>query len=191
MGVGTKIAAFAGCFLVLTTVALADVAIQVPKLEKANQALGHTVSQERKESQLLMSQNKVLISKLNQSDKEVQELKSDLVKQKEKVNQLSSRSSDIVRKLDDFQVTWYNGGGIAKDGKRIEDGLTVSVDPSIIPLGTWIRIEFPDGRSIERRADDTGSAVHGRILDVYKDASDDELRQLGRTFNVKVYILNK
>jgi len=102
-----------------------------------------------------------------------------------------SRSSDLDL-LCDFEVTWYNNDGItyttASGGQTIA-GRTVGVDPRIIPLGTWIEIHMPDGSILKRRAEDTGGAVKGRILDVYANRSNAELLKRGRTKGVAVRIL--
>jgi len=102
-----------------------------------------------------------------------------------------SRGSDLDL-LCDFEVTWYNNDGItyttASGGQTIA-GRTVGVDPRIIPLGTWIEIHMPDGSILKRRAEDTGGAVKGRILDVYANRSNAELLKRGRTKGATVRIL--
>ena len=98
----------------------------------------------------------------------------------------------------DFTATFYNNG-VASTGKRpgdpgygqtasgrfTEHGLTIAVDPSIIPLGSFVEVKFPDGRIETRRADDTGGAIKGNKIDIYYDAHDSRLRELGRQ-NVQV-----
>jgi 3D (Asp-Asp-Asp) domain-containing protein len=101
--------------------------------------------------------------------------------------------SHVAAVLEGFQVTWYNNDydktDITASGAKTIAGRTVSVDPRIIPLGTWIEICLPDGRVLKRKAEDTGGAVHGRILDVYADQPASVLRKRGRTRNVVVKIL--
>lgn len=92
---------------------------------------------------------------------------------------------------DDFEVTWYNDYGKTKNGRFVEDQVTAAVDPDVIPLGSWIKLEFPNGDVMIRRADDTGSAVKGHIVDIYLPASDDVLYDRGRTFGVKVTIIER
>lgn len=52
------------------------------------------------------------------------------------------------------------------DGSVAEEGVTVAVDPSVIPLGTRISI---DGLG-DFIAQDTGAAIHGNKIDVYMDS---------------------
>jgi 3D (Asp-Asp-Asp) domain-containing protein len=52
----------------------------------------------------------------------------------------------------------------------------VAVDPSVIPLGSRVRIEGLG----EFIAEDTGAAVRGRVVDVYWDAPHDLLLKWGR-----------
>lgn len=90
-----------------------------------------------------------------------------------------------------FQVTWYNDYNYTKSGRFVTDNVTVAVDPRVIPLDTWIKIEMPDGREFIRRADDTGGKVKGNIIDIYDNVSTKELYRRGRTHGVKVTILKK
>lgn len=74
--------------------------------------------------------------------------------------------------------------GITRSGSKAEEGRTVAVDPSIIPLGSTVLIE---GIGV-RKAEDTGSAIKGARIDVYmndlKEAVD-----FGVKKNVKVFVL--
>lgn len=65
-----------------------------------------------------------------------------------------------------------NGYGITRSGRYVESGITIAVDPSVIPLGSWVEVVYPDGRKERRRADDTGRLIKGRHIDIYvPDAS--------------------
>jgi 3D (Asp-Asp-Asp) domain-containing protein len=79
-----------------------------------------------------------------------------------------------------FRATYYDANeastgkssgnpeyGITASGRYVEDNVTIAVDPSVIPLGSWVEVMFPDGRVEKRRADDTGGAIKGRHVDVY------------------------
>jgi 3D (Asp-Asp-Asp) domain-containing protein len=94
--------------------------------------------------------------------------------------------------LTDFQVTWYNNDGIdttTATGTMTTEGITAAVDPKIIPYGTWFIVIMPDGTRYIRRAEDTGSAVKGKIVDIYAKAARSELISRGRTRGVLVKIL--
>lgn len=97
-----------------------------------------------------------------------------------------------VSTVGNFEVTWYNyNSGYTASGVPPRDGITVSVDPNVIPLGTWVKLTFPDGTELIRKAEDTGSAVKGHILDVYSTKSTSTLLKWGRTHGVKVTIIKK
>lgn len=96
-----------------------------------------------------------------------------------------------LKVIHNAQVTWYNDSGTTASGAHTEKGRTIAVDPSVIPLGSWVRLELPDGENLIRHAEDTGGAVHGAIIDVYSDASTQSLLDRGRTHGVKVVILSK
>ena len=75
--------------------------------------------------------------------------------------------------LGEFEITAYCGGtccssgtGITASGNVAEEGKTIGVDPDIIPLGSKVKIVFA-GTEHVYRADDTGSAINGNIIDLY------------------------
>lgn len=97
----------------------------------------------------------------------------------------------------EFYITMYaatveqcgNDLGITASGRKVTDDPTchtVAVDPSVIPLGSYLIIEGYDG--IIFRADDTGSAINGYDIDIF---TTDEYES--KTFNnqsgVKVWII--
>lgn len=75
---------------------------------------------------------------------------------------------------------------ITASGIRATEGRTVAVDPALIPLGTWIYIE---GYGLYR-AEDTGSAVKGKKIDVYFE-DDQKANRFGLRRGNKVYIIGK
>ena len=76
--------------------------------------------------------------------------------------------------LGTFEITAYcagtccsSGTGITASGNPAVEGKTIGVDPDIIPLGSKVKIVFADGTEHVYRADDTGSAINGNIIDLY------------------------
>lgn len=98
--------------------------------------------------------------------------------------------------LGTFDITAYCGcaaccgwsTGITATGTKATEGRTISVDPAIIPLGSKVVIQFEDGTIHEYTAEDTGSAIKGRIIDLYF-ADHAEAWRFGRQ-NCEVYIFN-
>jgi uncharacterized protein YabE (DUF348 family)/3D (Asp-Asp-Asp) domain-containing protein len=76
------------------------------------------------------------------------------------------------------------GYGITASGARVTEGRTISVDPKVIPLGWWVYIE---GMGF-RRAEDTGSAVKGKKIDIYFD-SESHARKFGTKGGYTVYVI--
>lgn len=56
--------------------------------------------------------------------------------------------------------------GITSSGREAVADYTIAVDPSIIPLGSIVYLDYGDGVLHEYRADDTGGAVKGYTIDV-------------------------
>lgn len=92
-------------------------------------------------------------------------------------------------RMDDVLVTHYDccmeccgkTDGITASGLRATPGVTVAVDPDIIPLGADVLVDYGDGTGLHyMRADDTGSGVKGNHIDVCL-ASHEEAVQAGVT----------
>lgn len=91
-------------------------------------------------------------------------------------------------RLDDVTVTHYctcveccgKDDGITASGLMATPGVTVAVDPDVIPLGADVLVDYGDGEIQYYRADDTGSAVRGNHIDVCL-ASHEEAVQAGVT----------
>ena len=80
-----------------------------------------------------------------------------------------------------FQSTAYTGGGTTATGTRARVG-EIAVDPSVIPLGTTVYVEGFG----PLRAEDTGGAIKGHIIDIYM-SSYSACRRWGRR-SVTVYL---
>lgn len=103
----------------------------------------------------------------------------------------ASRSGDAGTYKDVVycQATAYTGGSLTATGSvptYNPSGIsTISVDPSVIPLGSLVYVEGY-GKAI---AADTGGAIQGNIIDVYVNSNSDAI-QWGRQYNVPVYIIS-
>ena len=75
---------------------------------------------------------------------------------------------------------------VTASGAYCQEGRTLSVDSSVIPLGTEVTIEYADGSRATYVAEDTGSAIKGNRLDVYFSSHEAACR-FGRQ-EVTVYI---
>lgn len=105
---------------------------------------------------------------------------------------------------DDFKLTHYchcalccgKTGQPTASGRMPELGVTVGVDPKLIKLGSYLRIEIPDGNGgytvyrAKARADDTGGAVKGNKIDVFV-GSHQEALNLGVIRNARVYLIGE
>lgn len=69
--------------------------------------------------------------------------------------------------------------GITASGAKATPGVTVAVDPSLIPLGSDVLVDYGDGEIHYYKADDTGGGVKGSHIDLCV-SSHEEALQLGR-----------
>lgn len=68
--------------------------------------------------------------------------------------------------------------GITASGRVGTPYVTVAVDPSVIPLGADVLVDYGDGELHYYKADDTGSAINGNHIDLMV-SDHDEAVQLG------------
>lgn len=87
-----------------------------------------------------------------------------------------------------YIATAHSEEGTAADGTQSRPG-KVAADPSVLPLGSRIRVTGGGKYSGDYTVSDTGSKVNGRHIDIYLP-SDAEAKQFGKR-NVKVQILQK
>lgn len=110
---------------------------------------------------------------------------------------LNGQKVKIKRLLSNVTLTAYSadvastgkskgdsGYGITFSGSVVKEGRTIAVDPRVIPIGWWVYIE---GIGF-RRAEDTGSAVKGKKIDVYYD-SEAHANRFGLKRGYKVYVI--
>jgi 3D (Asp-Asp-Asp) domain-containing protein len=97
----------------------------------------------------------------------------------------------------EFYITCYaatleqcgSTSGITASGRKVTEDPTchtVAVDPSVIPLGTYLIIEGYPG--IVFRADDTGSAINGYDIDIFT-TSESESKTFNNVSGAKVWII--
>jgi 3D (Asp-Asp-Asp) domain-containing protein len=87
-----------------------------------------------------------------------------------------------------FEATAYSIEGRTRSGTPTREGV-VAADPSVLPLGSRIRVHDAgeyDGEYVVR---DTGAAVKGREIDIYL-RNDAEAKRFGRR-TVKVEVLER
>lgn len=95
---------------------------------------------------------------------------------------------DRAVRLEDVLVTHYDccleccgkTDGITASGLRATPGVTVAVDPDVIPLGADVLVDYGDGTGLHYyRADDVGGAVKGKHIDLCVE-SHEKADELGR-----------
>lgn len=118
----------------------------------------------------------------------------------EEINQIAMDRYNIEEVaeeyLGEFTITHYCGcrecngrwtGYPAKNGEELQDNYTIAVDPNVIPLGTYIKI---DGHDVTYKACDTGSKIKNNRIDIYV-SDHNECLELGIKRKVKVWIIKE
>lgn len=121
---------------------------------------------------------------------------------KSRLRTISNEKSNLISKstifTDTFRVTGYCAcklccgvwspevtGEVARtaSGEIPVAGVTVAVDPDVIPLGSIVKI---NGHYYI--AEDTGSAVKGNVIDIYFDRHEQALNWGAKNLEVKVFL---
>ncbi len=124
----------------------------------------------------------------NQSDQQ----KSKDSKSKDTSSKTPSKYEDVL----DITATAYAPGAHDNDqwgdktylGTQIRPGV-VAVDPDVIPLGSRLYIQYPNGHGEYAVAEDTGGAIKGNRIDIAK-TSVDKAQDFGMK-DVKVFVVEK
>jgi 3D (Asp-Asp-Asp) domain-containing protein len=91
-------------------------------------------------------------------------------------------------RLADFEATAYSVTGTTASGMQTRRGI-VAADPSVLPIGTRIRVTDAGSYSGVYTVTDTGPAVKGREIDIFM-SDGAEAKRFGRR-HVKVEILGQ
>ena len=142
----------------------------------------------------LIKENKRLTNLISQYSILVRGLQNENSELKKIVEEYENNSKEAnMIYLGDFTVTYYctekyshicGGGGTTASGTQVTAGRSVSVDTSIIPLGTKLYIEGIGCRI----AEDTGSAIIGNKIDVAVDSHKEAINN-GIDKNISVWIV--
>ena len=93
---------------------------------------------------------------------------------------------NIVTQAKELKVeaTAYCGDEVTSLGIKPTPYRTIAVDPKVIPYGSIVYI--PEYKALFR-AEDTGSAIKGKRIDIYL-LNEDECKEFGRK-NIRIYVL--
>lgn len=72
--------------------------------------------------------------------------------------------------------------GITATGTQAQQGVTIAVDPDVIPLGAWVEIN-----GHQYHAEDVGGGVNGNHIDIYFDSHDEAVEFGRQVANVRWY----
>ena len=83
-----------------------------------------------------------------------------------------------------YVATAYSLRGRTASGRMVSRGV-IAADPSILPLGSRVRLDHP-GYSGEYIVADTGGAIRGRRIDIWTPSSGEAMRFGRRTVKLTV-----
>jgi len=84
-----------------------------------------------------------------------------------------------------YVATAYSLRGRTASGRIVSKGL-IAADPSLLPLGSRVRLESSAGYSGEYLVADTGGAIRGRRIDIWTPSTSEALRFGRRTVKLTV-----
>lgn len=157
--------------------------------QKQNSVLEKIVDEEEEIIALQTKQIDNLQQKLSDAEKTIKEQEATIqkIKQEEEVQKKKLEEAEKGTYLGNFNLSFYSKeqfpNSPTSTGVMPQVGVTVAVDPNVIPLGTKLYIEDVGVRV----AHDTGGAIKGNKMDVFV-ATTSEAVQMGRQ-NKKVWII--
>ena len=142
-----------------------------PYIDEQTAEYSRKINELRKENERLIAENEKLRHSVGNSDE--------------------SSSKGEAKSLGEFEATFYTAfcptgcigvtatgidvsNTIYHEGKRI-----IAVDPSVIPLGTHVKVILENGDSFEATAQDTGGDIKGGRIDILVESREEAYR-LGR-----------
>ena len=125
------------------------------------------------------------------SDKPVREAECIVEQQKTDVALLRQAES-----IGECRITYYctedyphicgTGTGLTASGAPVVAGVSCAVDPSVIPLGSTVLLDYGDGDLHQYLAQDTGGAVIGNRIDIAVPTHNEALQMGVKTATVYV-----
>lgn len=136
---------------------------------------------------------------LAEKESELERLRGEIEALKSKQNEAESVDNRQVGAGKTFEATFYTafcptgctgitatGVDVSKsiyhEGKRI-----IAVDPSVIPLGSHVRVTLADGTSFEATALDVGGDIRGNRIDILVKTREEAYRLGRQKVRVEVY----
>ena len=98
-------------------------------------------------------------------------------------NEIAEQSKALVPAVP-YVATAYSLRGRTASGRMVSRGL-IAADPSLLPLGSRVRLEHP-GYSGEYLVADTGGAIRGRRIDIWTPSTREAMRFGRRTVKLTV-----
>lgn len=180
--------------LIITAVAISSLAYSGHQTVTAKSAMAENHSMDQQLC-VLSEENQALCSQLADTKQKLADAQETITQQEQKAAQATAAiPKGKMVYVGKFTLTYYCGENYphicgtqnreTKSGYRAQENITVSVDPSVIPLNAAVYI---DGMGV-RLAQDTGSAIKGNRIDVFVPTHK-EAMDLGVSRDVDVWVI--
>lgn len=164
---------------------------KVLEFENENEILKENAILKEVEISNLISENESLKESVKQKDDEIFELNQSLEKSQSEIDTLkkevknlkkiksstvksssSAKGKEIKVSATAYTATCDGCSGITYTGHDVRNTIykngnrIIAVDPSVIPLGSKVKVETDNGLSFVATAQDIGGAIKGRKIDI-------------------------
>lgn len=138
----------------------------------------------------------IKVEKKSEQDQKARQAEKTSAKSKQTKTEKNEQAKSNAKQTLNVTATAYAPGAHDNDqwgdktylGTQIRPGI-IAVDPDVIPLGSKVYIEFPNGDGMHAVAEDTGGAIKGNRIDIAK-WSVNEAEDFGMK-DVKVHVLSR
>lgn len=125
-----------------------------------------------------------LFSQFQPQTKESKQNPAEVAGKVEADDALQGDSAKALVPAANYIATAYSLRGKTASGRMVSRGV-IAADPSVLPLGSRVRVEHP-GYSGEYIVADTGGSIRGRRIDIWTPSSREAMRFGKRTVKLTV-----
>ena len=145
-----------------------------------------------------------------ENSKELSVAQDNIIEQGIEINQLKDNNKELMKEISrlngdmevlkaylfgycgEFEISYYDScykccgknNGITASGEKVQEGVTVAADTSILPMGSKIYIEGIGWRTVQDRV----GAIKGNKLDIYVPSHDSPMPYNKQKLNVWVVL---
>lgn len=171
--------------VVLLTAITATIGLGFVKLDEKYKQSNEVMETHIEHLESVIEEREVIINTLQSENFDLQDQYNVLLQEKEEVEREFEAYREQFKGISKMEVeatAYTHTGNPTATGVMPQVGVTIAVDPNVIPLGSDVYVEGFGWR----KAQDTGGLIKGKIIDIFMDTRSEAI-QWGRR-KVEIYV---